>query len=112
MDNQLTMDFQAAREARDEGIRTAVEHAESVTPRWADKAFDLLCQHARANAEFTSEDVRFAAKDSITAPPDGRAWGGIFQRAARAGIIARAGFVQARDPKVHCNVVTLWRSMQ
>ena len=110
MDNQTVFDFDAAREARDQGIRTAIEHADDVTPRWSDKAFELLCEHAQRHAEFTSEDVRFAAKDSIPAPPDGRAWGGVFQRAARAGIIARAGYVQARDPKVHCNVVTLWRA--
>lgn len=113
---QNILDFEKARELRDDGIKRAVDHADSlapaVAPKWSDTAFDYLLEYARENRSFTSEDVRQAAEraERVTIPPDKRAWGGVVQRASRAGIIERAGFVTAKDPKVHCNNIALWRS--
>ena len=108
--NQPAFDFEAARKARDAGIRRAVDHAEDVTPKWADRAYDFLQGYLRTNERLTSEDVREAAKGLVPEPPSLRAWGGVFQRAARAGLIERAGYGTARDPRVHMNVVTVWQS--
>lgn len=108
--NQVCIDFTAARRARDEGIARAVDHADAVAPKWSDRAYDFLTAYLRANERLTSEDVREAAQGIVPAPPSLRAWGGVFQRAARAGLIERAGYDTARDPKVHMNVVTVWRS--
>lgn len=109
---QRVLDFEAARRKRDEGIQRAIDHAEVVTPRWGDTAWSFLVDYARANVSFTAEDARQAAERSgaVPPPPDKRAWGGVFQRASRAGLIQRIGFVTARDPKVHCNNIALWRS--
>ena len=110
--SQSVLDFEAARRRRDEGIQRAVDNANIKIPRWADTAFSFLVDHSRANASFTAEDVRIEAEkaDAVPPPPDKSAWGGVFQRASRAGLITRIGFVTARDPKVHCNNISLWRS--
>lgn len=107
---QRPLDFTAARAARDDGIRRAVQHADAVTPRWADLAYDFLQRHLLTVPTLTSEQARQAAQGIVPEPPSLRAWGGPFSRAARAGLIERAGYDTARDPKVHCNVVTVWRS--
>lgn len=102
-----------ARAARDAGIQQAVDHADAVTPKWSDTAYDFLVGYAYGAEGFTSEDVREAAYKSgaVDNPPSERAWGGVFMRAARKGVVQRAGYDTARDPKVHCNVVTRWRSL-
>lgn len=111
--SQLPIDFEAARRARDAGIQAAVDHADAVTPKWSEVAYDYLIGYAYGSPDFTSEDVREAAyrSGSVEQPPSERAWGGVFMRAARNGIVQRAGYDTARDPKVHCNVVTRWRSL-
>lgn len=109
MSEQLALDWTAARAARDAGIQRAVDHAEAVVPRWADTAFAFLLTYlAGQSGRFTSEDVRLAASSTVPVPPNERAWGGIFQKAAKRGLIVRDGYTSARDPKVHCNVVTVW----
>jgi len=82
---QTVLDFEAARRKRDEAIQRAIDHADVVSPRWGDKAWSFLVDHARANVSFTAEDVRMLAERSgeVPPPPDKRAWGGVFQRASR-----------------------------
>lgn len=111
MSAQLPIDFTAARAARDAGIAAAVEHADHVEPKWSDTAYDFLVGYLPSVETLTSEDVREASRGVVSDPPSLRAWGGVFMRAARAGLIERAGYGTARDPKVHCNVVTVWRSL-
>ena len=100
---------QQGRALRDVGIEQAAEHAERVEPDWKDTAYDAFCAVARKHGEFTTEQARKLSRH-VPDPPDKRAWGHVAQRAVKAGIIERAGYVAADDPKVHRNVVTLWRS--
>lgn len=109
-DPQQPLDFTAARARRDEGIRRAVDHANAVEPRWADQAYEFLVRYLQTVETCTSEQARAAAAGVVPEPPSRRAWGGPFTRAARAGLIEREGYTTAVDPKVHCNVVTVWRS--
>lgn len=100
-----------ARAARDDGIQRAADHADAVQPRWTDVAFAYFCAYARHHAEFITESARKYAEDSgLPAPPDKRAWGHVATRACRAGVVRAGGFAKAVDPKVHCNVKTLWVS--
>ena len=109
--NQLGIDWEAARAARDEGIGRAVAHADEVTPKWGDRAFDMLQRFmATTDTVFTSEDVRaYAANNGLPEPPHLRAWGGVFQRAARQGLIVKDGHTTARAAHVHCSIVAMWR---
>ena len=108
--NQIAIDFIAAKQQRDAAIARAVEHADAVQPSWSDHAYAFLIAYLRAHASFTTEQVRDAAAGTIPEPPSRRAWGSVTLRAVRAGLIIRKGYVNAHDPKVHCNVVTLWQS--
>lgn len=111
MSHQHAIDFDAARLARDTAIQRAIDHADRVEPKWSEQAYAFLDRYLRTHAQLTSEDVRDAAAGEVPEPPNLRAWGGVFQRAARAGAIQRAGYDTARDPRVHCNVVTVWKSL-
>lgn len=98
-----------ARDARDAGIATAVEHASAVMPGWPQLAFEALCEYAKQHPTFTIEQARKAM--NVPEPPNTKAWGGVVSKAMRAGIVEADGWTQAEDPKVHCNQVTLWRSL-
>lgn len=108
-------DIEQARALRDAGIQRAVDHAEAVIPRWVDRAYEILCCYLkhpdRDSQAFTSEDVRVYADGlGLPEPPHLRSWGGVFQRASRAGLIERVGVRTARAPHVHCSVLNLWRA--
>lgn len=104
----MTLDF--ARRQRDRGIGLAEMGAENAEPGWTDVAFEFLKLYAMQHAEpFTAEDVleAAAARDFIK-PPNDRAWGGVFQSAARRGIIRKDGHGVCR--KRHASVCVRWRS--
>ena len=92
--NQLTIDFETARQRADTGIRSSLEHAERVIPSWADTAFALLTRFAATSADpFTIETFRWwAVMRGLPYPPDNRAFGGVTQRALRAGVMVRIGY--------------------
>jgi hypothetical protein len=82
---------------RDDGIQRAVDHAEAEEPGWCDLAFGFLQAFAQEAAEpFLAEAVVEAAYGIVPPPPDGRAWGGIFQKASRRQVIRRVGYAPAR----------------
>lgn len=111
MSAQLPIDFETARRRRDIGISRAADHADADTPGWSDIAFDFLeaCAKVRA-APFLAEDIIELAKAAhLEPPPDGRAWGGVFQRACRRGVIAKAGYAPAKTS--NCSPKVLWRSL-
>ena len=69
----------------------------------------LLTFAATHGGRFTSEDVREAAeRGGVPLPPDPRAWGGVFRRAANAGKIRRVGFGESQNPQAHCRPVAQW----
>jgi hypothetical protein len=99
--NQLSIDFARAR--RDDGISRAADHAGSA---WQRQARGYLLEYLATNTgAFLAEDVRgFAERRGISPPPDGRAWGAVFQSAAREHLIRKVGYAPARSsnlsPKV------------
>ena len=101
-----------ARQLRDAGMQRAVNHADAVSPKWGDKAFEAYCAYARRiGRPFTTEEVREAIGHTLPEPPDKRSWGAVAVRAVRAGVIRRCDFTSAKDPKVHCNMVSLWQPL-
>lgn len=97
-----------ARVRRDDGIQRAVDHADRVSHAWSVLAYQTLIaflQH-RAYRFLAQEFVEYAEDvERIPIPPDKRAWGSIIQRAARAGLIVKAGYREDR----YCSPKTLWR---
>lgn len=108
--NQLPLDFQAAKAARDRGMRQAAEHADHLDDTFADRAYDFLAHYARTHETFISEDATGAAAGKgITSPADQRAWGQVFRRAARDGLIERIGY--GTSMRRHLSPTPLWRSL-
>lgn len=110
MSAQLTIDFAEARAARDAGMSKALRHAERIDDEWPDAALGFLYRYARAHEHFISEEATAEAERlGYGSPADGRAWGGVFKRAAREGIIQRAGFGISK--RRHLSPTPLWRSL-
>jgi hypothetical protein len=109
MSAQLAIDFDVARAARDEGMGRAADHAERVQGGWKDAAFAFLVRYAGQHARFISEEATQAAEAlGYGAPTDSRAWGAIFQRAAREGVIRRDGFGISK--RRHLSPTPMWVS--
>ena len=108
--NQLAIDFTQGRQLRDTGMQQAVSHAERIDDEWPDRAYAFLREFARRNAQFISENLTGEAISlGYGSPADARAWGAIFSKAARAGVIERIGYgVSVRR---HCSPTPLWRSL-
>lgn len=86
MSYQLTLD--AALEQGRRGMALAGERA-GVT--FSAEAFVFLTRFARTTERpFSSEEVTGLAATCGLMAPDARAWGAVFQRAARAGVIRRS----------------------
>ncbi len=88
-----------ARARRDDGMERAGRHADAEHKDWRDKALGYVRLYAVASTgPFLTEDVRVEAeKDGLPLPPDRRAWGSVLQRAAREGIVTRAGYAPAHS---------------
>lgn len=89
------------------GADTALAHAGQ---NWADEAFRALCWFAQRNATFMTEDVRhFAHGFGLPLPPDGRAWGGVINRALRKKLIERVGYAPMKSPNCHADPKSVWK---
>src|SRR4051812_29537975 len=102
MSDQLPLlDWTEATARRDDGMARAVEHADAVAPSWSERALRSLMEFKLYNPaadSFMAEEVRkWSELNGLAAPPDGRAWGAVFQRAARAGHIVRLGYAPAKS---------------
>jgi hypothetical protein len=104
------MDLFEARQARDEAVQRAGDHAEAVNPGWNEMAFQFLKSYILIHqGSFTTEDVRsYAAMADFPLPPDSRAWGGIMTRARLAGMIRPGGFTVAKNKVAHCRPQRQW----
>ena len=109
--NMQPIDFAAARAQRDAGMQQATNHADEVNEDWSEQAYDFLIAFAQRNHTFQSEDVSDASKrvSNFPQPPTDRAWGSVYTRAARAGVIEQYGM--ARSRRRHASVCILWLSL-
>jgi hypothetical protein len=98
-------------QARDEGMNRAVDHANRVVEDWSERAYTELQNFLRSNpGEFMCEDFRgWCAMIDFPLPPHARAFGGVIARAARAGLIKKAGIGQVKNVKAHCANANVWR---
>lgn len=98
-----------ARAERNEGMAQALQHAERVQPAWGEIAYDALVDYATENSRFTSYDFRMAYHAAKRPPPPtDKAFGAVFQRAVRAGVIVKDGYDQ--HPERHASPTPVWRS--
>jgi hypothetical protein len=104
--------FASARAARDAGMARALAHAEAEQPNWGDVAYMALVVFVAlhpAPRTFTSLEFREWARSRISDPPTPKAFGPVFVRAARAGIIRKVGY--APHPERHASPTVLWEAV-
>jgi len=100
-------------ERRDQGIKSAVEHADAVRPKWRvqAEAYTEGLIERRGFKPFLMEEIVAAAEvDGIPAPPDKRAWGHVIRALARRGVVRKIGYAPAKSsnlsPKIQwCKAV-------
>ena len=102
--------MERARRLRDTGMAVALDHAEVTTPDWADMAYAFLVEFAQQHPTFISEDVSGASKVAgFPQPPTDRAWGAVYLRASKAGVIVQDG--TGRSARRHASICPKWRSL-
>lgn len=102
--------FGWAIQARDAGIRQAIEHAEEERPGWSERAYAFLLEYARRHSEFISEDVSDAAiAAGEPQPPTLRAWGQIYRRAIKNDVIIQVG--AGRSRRRNASICPRWGSL-
>ena len=105
---QPQIDFTGA-DLRDAGIKTAVDHADAVSEKWSENAYQLLIKFLQSNKRFMCEDFRsYAAELDFDLPPSGRAFGGVIMRAAREFIIIKIGIQSVKNKKAHLANAGVW----
>lgn len=110
MSAQGAFDFTAARRARDQGMQRAVDAAERHDDAWPDLAYAFLCRYARTHATFEGWHVTDAAKaQGYGSPTSDRAWGSIFTKAQREGVMVQDG--AGRNPHRHDSICPRYRSL-
>ena len=97
---------------RDVGIDVSEAKANRDKAGWSADAMhglELYCL-AHDDKEFLAEDVRewTSSMGLVEEPENGKAWGGVFQRAARHGLIMRTGYARAKSSNLAPKC--LWRA--
>lgn len=105
------LDAIEAESRKQEGMRVAVDHAEKEEPGWAERAYGLLKEFLQETpGEFMAEQVRsYAAMIDFPLPPHARAWGAIFCRAKKEGLIYCTRIGQVSNVKAHRANANVWR---
>jgi hypothetical protein len=90
---------------RDRGMSLA---AEAQGMEWSDLAYDTILRIAASQPTVHVDDV--LAQFSVT-PDHPNAWGAVWMRAIRAGVIEHSGTVRpSSDPKKHRHQYPVYRS--
>jgi hypothetical protein len=99
---------------RDAAIQQASANAERKHPGWNEQAYQFLLDFIKDRSDpFMAEDVREAAnRKKFPLPPSERAWGGVFVRAAKEGIIKNNGYAPKKKADAHRTPAILWTVKQ
>lgn len=95
--------LETARVERDDAMQRVSDHA---PVEWKDEAWTWLVRYLRTHAEFFPDD---AWNEGLSEPPNARAFGPVVQRAARQGLIVKAGRLRPRT-RGHATRAEVWTS--
>ena len=103
-------DWREGAELRDRGMAVAEAAQERDAPGWSDRAYAAIVRVARAQPTVHIDDVRLVFDEE--APGHPRAWGAVWARAIRDGVIEPTGMVRkTTDPRKHCHPCPVYRSL-
>jgi hypothetical protein len=95
-----------------QGMSRAAAHAERDVPEWAIHARAFLERYIREVRpdRLIAPDVRkWSEAHGLEAPPNNYAWGGVFNKASRTGLLVADGFQNYGDGVMHTQSVRVWR---
>jgi hypothetical protein len=94
---------------RDAGMAIASAAQERAAPGWADRAYAAIVAVALAQDTVHVDDVRLIFKE---APSHPNAWGAVWTRAIKDGVIAATGTIRrTTDPRKHRHSYPIYRSL-
>lgn len=95
---------------RDAGMAIASAAQERAAPGWSERAYQAICLVARFQPTVHIDDVRRIFAEE--APGHPRAWGQVWVRAVKVGVIEATGTVRkTTDPRKHCHPCPVYRSL-
>ena len=93
---------------RDSGMAAAGEAQERDAPGWAERAYQAIRIVARRDPEVHVDDVLAIFREQPAHP---NAWGSVWQRAVRDGVISRTGRLrETRDRRKHRHQYPVYQS--
>lgn len=97
------LDLFTSREARDKGIKQAIEHAGTT---WKQNAMRYVDEFIKSpglyGKRFMMEEVAsWAYSQGLQKPPHERSWGAVALEAIKKGFIKRVGYGQVSNVKAH-----------
>lgn len=112
---QLLLNIPASCEARDKGIKKAMDSADRNEPGWNEKAYEMFVSWLSGWPKgycFQIEDFRASASArGLTKPKTDRAFGGVAVKAKNAGLIRSTGAKPTKGVTGHrCNA-NLWEKI-
>jgi len=92
MNQQLAIDFNAARELGEQAAAACLAKARRADPEFSEKAAAAILAHLRVVRQASGEVLVDVAIAMGARCADSRAFGGVFQSLARKGLIRTVGF--------------------
>lgn len=92
MNQQLSIDFDSAREAGNQAATACLNKAQGIDPTFAEKATAAILAHLRTTGQASGEVLTDIAIAHGARPHDQRAFGPVFQSLARKGLIRTVSF--------------------
>jgi hypothetical protein len=93
---------------RDTGMAIAREAQERDAPGWTERAYAVIYSVARRQPEVHVDDVLAIFREQPAHP---NAWGSVWQRAVRDGVISRTGRLrETQDRRKHRHQYPVYRS--
>jgi hypothetical protein len=90
------------------GMEQAAENADRSWGNWGDMALTAVKEFIRHHSgRFQAEDIRIWARQ-VPPAPSLRAWGSVFLKASRLGIIKQVGYAQVDNPLAHRANAAVW----
>jgi hypothetical protein len=105
---QTSLDFTAGEALKEAGMSVVLANADVVNFNWTDYALSLLGGFAKSVEKFSSDEFRAHFVDRLPDPPSPNAFGALFNRAAKAGIIRHVGYAKSCRAAAHRRVVGVW----
>lgn len=106
---QMGLDFTAGESLKEMGMSSVLASADAANFNWTDYALSLLEYFAKSVRQFSSDEFRAHFVNHLPEPPHPNAFGALFNRAAKAGIIRHVGYIKSVRASAHRRVVGVWQ---